>query len=308
MAEKQPHERPQRTFVDASSGKQINQPVKSASVEKVSSGQGGSGADPAAAKPKRIIAIVLWVVAIAFEVLAVMFLFKKLYFPPNSLVWMIVMLVVDMVCVIIGSQMWKQANHLDPASEADKTKFFIQNQLGAFISVLAFLPFIILVLMNKDSDKQTKAIATIVAVVFLAISGISSVDFNPVSAEDLAAQQQAAETYAIDGNVYWTTFGSVYHLDPNCPHILNSGTIYSGTVAQATDAGRARLCSTCEARAAAGELSTNAANTGTSSSSAAATSTSSKTSSTSSSTSTSKSTSSSSSSSSTSTSTQQKAA
>lgn len=306
MADKQPKEHPQRTFIDASSGQKIDKPVESAKVEKVSTGAGQ--ADPAAAKTKRIIAIVLWAVGIVCEVFAILFMFKKLYLPPNTMVWMLVFLVIDLIAVVIGSQMWKKANHLDPASEADKAKFFIQNQLGAFISVVAFLPFIILVLLNKDADKQTKMIATIVAVVCLIISGASSIDYNPVSAEDLAQEQAQASTYAVDGNVYWTTFGTVYHLDPNCPHILNSGTIYSGTIAQATDAGRQRLCSTCQSRAAAGELSTTAANTAASNSSSASTSSKSTSTSSTSSKSTSSSSSSSGTSSSSSASTQQKAA
>ncbi len=257
MAEKEPKSHPQRTFVDASSGQKIETPVAAATVHK----QAGDApqADPAGAGKFRIGAVVLWIVGIAFEVLAILFMAKKLYLPPNSMVWMIGSLIVDCVCVVIGSQLWKKANHMDPASEANKTKFFIQNQLGAIISVLAFLPFIILVLINKDADKNTKLVATIVAVVALAISGVSSIDTNPVSSEDLAQEQQMAETYAVDGNVYWTTFGTVYHLDPDCSHIINSGTIYSGSIAEATDAGRSRLCSTCEQRAAAGEISTSAA-------------------------------------------------
>ena len=298
MADKAPHTRPQRTFVDASTGQKIDQPVESAKVEKVSTG--AAQADPAAAKTKRIIAIVLWAVGIAFEVAAIVLLFKHPYpaLPGGNSLWMIIFLVIDCIAVVIGSQFWKKANHLDPASEADKTKFFIQNQLGAFISVLAFIPFIILVLLNKDADKQTKTIATIVAVICLAVSGVSSIDFNPVSSEDLAAQQATAETYAVDGNVYWTQYGTVYHLDPNCPHILNSGTIFDGTIAQATDAGRSRLCATCEARAQAGELSTTAANTATSTSSKSTSATASTSSSSSSSKSSSSSASSSSSSSS----------
>jgi len=246
MAEKK--QRPERTFIDASTGEKLDKPATKARVTKVDS-SGAPLTNPAAAKKKRIIAVVLWVVGIIFEVLAILFLFKKLYFPPNQLVWLIGCLVLDLICVVIASQMWKQANDLDPASEANKTKFFIQNQLGLIISVLAFLPFIILILTNKDADKQTKTIASVVAAVCLLIAGATGIDYDPISAEDLAQEQEAAAQYAVDGNVYWTTFGTVYHIDPNCSHILNSGTIYEGSISEAVDAGRSRLCATCEKNA-----------------------------------------------------------
>ena len=48
-----------------------------------------------------------------------------------------------------------------------------------------------------------------------------------------------------DGLAYWTPFGEVYHFNPDCQHLKNSGTIYSGTVQDALDAKRTRGCSGC---------------------------------------------------------------
>ena len=44
------------------------------------------------------------------------------------------------IFAIAGSLMWKAANKHDPARESEKARFFFQNQLGAIITVIAFLP------------------------------------------------------------------------------------------------------------------------------------------------------------------------
>ncbi|HQI71472.1 MAG TPA: hypothetical protein PLT47_12020, partial [Bacteroidales bacterium] len=59
---------------------------------------------------------------------------------------------------IIGSLQWKKANRFDPASEKDKIRFFIQNQLGAIISIIAFLPLIILIFTNKNMTGSKKVL------------------------------------------------------------------------------------------------------------------------------------------------------
>jgi hypothetical protein len=49
--------------------------------------------------------------------------------------------------------------------------------------VIAFLPIIILIFTDKDLDKKSKGIVGTIAIVALAIAGLSSYDWNPVSME-----------------------------------------------------------------------------------------------------------------------------
>ena len=86
-------------------------------------------------------------------------------------------------------------------------------------------------------------IAVIAAIVALLIGGAASVDYNPISQEE-----QAAAVDTIEGNVYWTQFGKVYHTHEDCSHLNNTDTLYTNTVAEAIAAGRTRLCKTCAAR------------------------------------------------------------
>ena len=186
-------------------------------------------------------AVILWVVALVFEILAVMVLIGKinLKFMP-SLYQIIAFLVLDLICVIIGSTLWKKANHIKPASEKNKLKFWLWNNMGLIVCAVAFIPFVILALTNKEADKKTKAIATVVAVIALLIGGVASYDWNPVSEE----QQQAAME-AISDDVYWSPFGKVYHTHEDCSSLNQSDSLTYGTVEQAIAENRTRLCSFC---------------------------------------------------------------
>ena len=189
----------------------------------------------------RIGAVVLWVVALAFEVVALFILNGKinLTFMP-SLYQIIIALVLDLICVIIGSQLWKKANHIKPASEKNKLLFWLWNNMGLIVCAIAFIPFVILALTNKNADKKTKTIATVVAIIALLIGGVASYDFNPVSEE----QQQAA-IEAISEEVLWSPFGKVYHTHEDCQSLNQTDTLTQGTVEQAIAANRTRLCSFC---------------------------------------------------------------
>ncbi|MBP3352314.1 MAG: hypothetical protein J6L65_07950 [Lachnospiraceae bacterium] len=189
----------------------------------------------------RIGAIALWVVALALEFVAIFILVGKINwtFMP-TLAQIIVALVLDLVCVIIGSQLWKKANHIKPASEKNKFLFWLWNNMGVIVCAVAFIPFVILALTNKEADKKTKAIATVVAIIALLIGGVASYDFNPVSEE----QQQAAME-AISDDVYWSPFGKVYHTHDDCSSLNQSDTLTYGTVEQAIAEGRTRLCAFC---------------------------------------------------------------
>lgn len=192
----------------------------------------------------RIGAICLWVAAIIFEVLALLVVFGKLNLKFMPTIWqLIVFMILDLICLVIGSQLWKKANHIKPASEKNKVKFWLWNNLGLIVAVIAFVPLIILILTNKDMDKKTKTIATVAAVICLMIGGAASIDYNPVSEE----QQQAA-IEAIEDNVYWAPFGKVYHTHEDCQALNQSDELTYGTVEQAIAANRTRLCSFCAKR------------------------------------------------------------
>jgi hypothetical protein len=144
---------------------------------------------------------------------------------------------------------------LDPASEQDKVKFFIQNQFGAIMGVLAFLPLVILIFMNKDVDSKTKGIAGSVAVIAMLIAGISGIDFNPPSIEQYTEQiNQQTDVVRLlnydNDSVYWTQFGNRYHIYEDCQHIRGREEITNGTVEESwEEKGISELCRTCQARA-----------------------------------------------------------
>ena len=197
------------------------------------------------AKSNRIGAIVLWVIAILFEILAGMVMFGKISLPfMSSTVQLVVFLILDLILVIIGNTFWKKANHIDPASEANPTKFWLWNNLGMIVSVVAFLPFIVLCLTQKDMDKKTKVIATVAAIICLLIAGVSGIDFNPISSEQL----QQAEAALGNTQVYWTKFGKVYHTHDDCGSLNQSDVLTQGTVKEAVAANRTRLCFYCAKR------------------------------------------------------------
>lgn len=195
----------------------------------------------------RIVSAILWVFAIAFEVLAILFLFQKLYLPWLPQMWaMIICIVLDLACCIAAALLWKKASHLDPFKKTNnKVGFFLLTQLGAIMAAVCFIPLIILVLTSKDKlDKKSKIVVTVVAIVALLIAGLLGADFNPISKEEKEQAQQS-----IDGDVYWTAFGHKYHLYDDCGSLKNSATLYEGTVTSAIDNGRGELCYFCAHRA-----------------------------------------------------------
>jgi hypothetical protein len=192
----------------------------------------------------RIGAAVLWAAAIGMEVLAILILNGTINWTFMSSMWqMIIALALDLACVIIGSQLWKKANRIKPASKKNKLKFWLWNNMGVIVCAFAFIPFIVLALTDKKSDKKTKAIVTVVAIIALLIGGLASYDWDPISQEDLDAASSA-----ITDDVYWSTFGKVYHTHEDCQALNRSDTLTYGTVEQAVAANRTRLCAFCAKR------------------------------------------------------------
>ena len=119
---------------------------------------------------------------------------KQHKFDHGNLVLLIGLLVVIAAFAIAGSVMWKKANRHDPASRADGFRFFFQNQLGAIITLIAFLPLIALILMDKDMDPKNKKIAGGIGVVLALLATVIGVDFKPPSVEQYTQDMNLCAT------------------------------------------------------------------------------------------------------------------
>lgn len=245
------------------------------SASKSSSAKKGASAEPgwvptATAKAKstklRVIALVAWVIAIALEAVAIFWLLRQrewvgedgtlvrdpetgllqnqdavAHFPQWAFVTLLVFLVLIAALAITGSLLWKRANRLDPARKSETVRFFVQNQLGAIISIIAFLPLIILIFLNKDMDKSQKTTAGIVGIVLALVSVVVGVDFNPPSVEKYTADQSTVIQLLGEDNVFWVSGGSVYHVCEDVSDLQTGSEIQNGTTAEAIEAGKVRL-------------------------------------------------------------------
>lgn len=135
-----------------------------------------------AASRLRIFAALSWAVAIGGEIAGIVML-RQHKFDHGNLALLIGILVVIAVFAIAGSLMWKAANRHDPASRADAFRFFVQNQLGAIITLIAFLPLVILIFLDKDMDPKNKKIAGGVGAVLAVVATLVGVSFKPPSVE-----------------------------------------------------------------------------------------------------------------------------
>lgn len=142
------------------------------------------------AKKLRIFAGLSWFVAIGTEIGAIILVLRDT-FNQGGLALLIGLFVVIAVFAMLGSVLWKKANRHDPATKSEPAKFFIQNQLGAIITVLAFLPLLALVFLDKDMDPRTKKVAGGVGVALAALATIVGVDFNPPSTEQYTQDMNA---------------------------------------------------------------------------------------------------------------------
>lgn len=214
----------------------------------------------------RWIALGLWVLAIATEAVGIFWLLRqRVYvgedgtlvrdpdtglleeqgvtatFPQWAFITLIILLVVIAALSIGGSLLWKKANRLDPAKKSDTVKFFVQNQLGVIIAIIAFVPLIILIFLNKDMDKGQKTTAGIIGIALAALAVVFGIDFNPQSVEQYTADQSAVIQLLGEDEVYWVDGGQVYHVCDEVPDIQTGSEIVSGTTAEAVAADKIRL-------------------------------------------------------------------
>jgi len=135
-----------------------------------------------AATRLRIFAGIAWIIAIGGEIAGIVLLYRHT-FDHGHLGLLIGLLVGIAVFAIAGSLLWKAANKQDPARQSDSARFFFQNQLGAIITLIAFLPLIVLIFMDKDMDPKNKKIAGGAGVVLAVIAALIGVSYHPPSVE-----------------------------------------------------------------------------------------------------------------------------
>ncbi|MBO9626138.1 MAG: hypothetical protein J7484_07170 [Microbacterium sp.] len=241
------------------------EPTASGDVAEPAAGWKPTAAAKSKATTFRWIAAVLWLVAIAGEAVAIFWVLRQrvvvggdglvrdsstglleqkgatVTFPQWAFITLLVMLVVIAALSIIGSILWKKANRLDPARKSETLRFFVQNQLGAIIAILAFLPLIILIFLNKDMDKGQKATAGIVGIVLAAVAVFIGIDFKPSSVEQYTADQSAVIQLLGKDEVVWVDGGSVYHVCDQVSDIQTGSEKRTGTTAEAVGAGKIRL-------------------------------------------------------------------
>lgn len=195
----------------------------------------------------RVFAIICRILAIAFEIVWILRLAEVInwFSSLDVTTFILIAIGLDLLFFVPGSLLWKKANHIDPASEKNKTKFWICNNLGSILSVLAFLPIIIFVLTDKKLDKKSKTIVTSVAVVALAIAWFTWYDFNPVSSEQLELAEQEVLQVSPSWTVYWAEHSKKYHVDKDCPAFSNSEVVYEWTVRDAFERNLTDPCRRC---------------------------------------------------------------
>ncbi|MBP0963149.1 MAG: hypothetical protein J6Q99_02525 [Oscillospiraceae bacterium] len=190
----------------------------------------------------RIGAILLWIAALVCEIFAI----RMFNLADETLA--IVFIVADAVTCIIGSLLWKRSNKIDPPSKQNKLGFFLKSQLGLIACLICFIPLGILLLKNENlSAKSKKLIAIIAAVCFVATAG-ASIDYAPVSEEEVEQAEAVAATAGnYDGSVYWTRWGKSYHFDQGCQSLQNTKeeNLFSGTLSEAMSEKRTDPCDFC---------------------------------------------------------------
>lgn len=247
--------------------------IKAEAEQRVREGDGWKATPDAksGATVKRVIAFILWGLAIALEGVGIWYLLTQIgtnvdgepitgFIPSDYLMWALIgLLVVIGILTIIGSQLWKAANQADPASRQEAFRYFVQNQLGAIIPLIAFVPIIVVILLNKNLDNKTKGIAGAVGAVVLVVAVLLGIEYNPASQEanteeviagEIANEGQVDEYTAIVtelmgvDNVAWTPDGRVYHLCTDTSavnQVSEANVITEGTVAEAHADGKVGL-------------------------------------------------------------------
>jgi hypothetical protein len=147
------------------------------------------------AKNLRIFAFLSWAIAIGGEIFGIYQLrqhkFDAGVAADGNLPLLVGLLVGIALFAIAGSLMWKAANRYNPASKADGFRYFVQNQLGAIITLVAFLPLIALIFMDKDMDPKNKQIAGGIGAALAVVATMMGVSLKPPSVEQYTEDMNA---------------------------------------------------------------------------------------------------------------------
>ena len=146
-----------------------------------------------ASKRLRIFALLCWAVAIGGEIAGI-YLLMQHKFDNGNLPLLVGILVGIAIFAIAGSMLWKAANRHSPATKAEPFRFFVQNQLGAIISLIAFLPLIALIFLDKDMDPKNKQIAGGIGAALAIIATLLGVNLKPPSVEQYTQDMNACAT------------------------------------------------------------------------------------------------------------------
>ncbi|MBO4563029.1 MAG: hypothetical protein J5772_05410 [Clostridia bacterium] len=208
----------------------------------------------------RILAFVCWALAAVAMYLPYIGLnlpfgaVRVLFLDPNNWLPVIIDVIVAGILCVVGARLWIYANHIHPTKSHNKVVQFIWNQLGVIMAGIILAPLaIILIARRKDLPQKTKTIvAAVLALVFVGASA-GSADYHPVTQDQVndVVQQltEEAEGYGFtDGDgVRWTKYGNCYHIFSDCQSIRNSNpdNCTDGSIEEAVESNRARLCTFC---------------------------------------------------------------
>lgn len=147
-----------------------------------------------AATRLRLFAALCWIVAIGGEIAGIYLFYQHRFDQPGNMPLLVGLLVGIAIFAIVGNLLWKAANRHDPARASDKARFFFQNQLGAIITLIAFLPLVFLILTDKNMDPQTKKVAGGLGAVLAVIATVTGVSLKPPSVEQYTQDMNACAT------------------------------------------------------------------------------------------------------------------
>ena len=147
-----------------------------------------------AATRLRLFAALCWIVAIGGEIAGIHLFYQHKFDQPGNMPLLVGLLIGMAVFAIAGNLLWKAANRHDPARASDTFKFFFQNQLGAIITLIAFLPLVFLILTDKNMDPKTKKVAGSVGAVLAVLATLVGVSYQPPSVEQYTQDMNECAT------------------------------------------------------------------------------------------------------------------